>query len=147
MMPAFALLDTNIVSHLMRGDRLAQLYQPRIQNRLLAVSFITVGELYYGAEKADWGARRRSKLEAKLREFFVVPYDEETALSYGRLVAERQKSGMPIATNDAWIAACAVRHDIPLITHNSRHFDNISGLKVITEKDPSQLEHRNSADN
>ena len=47
--------------------------------------------------------------------------------------AERQRSGKPIASNDAWIAACAVRHGVSLITHNAKAFQDIAGLQTITE--------------
>lgn len=127
-------LDTDVVSYLMRGGALARAYTPHIRNRTLYVSFITVGELYFGAEKDNWGEARRLRLENTLYHFVVViPYDNGVARCYGRLVAERQRSGYPIAPNDAWIAACAVRHAVPLVTHNSRHFEGIRGLQVITE--------------
>ena len=126
-------LDTNIVSYLMRGGQLAEAYAPHIRGRLLAIAFITVGELYFGAEKRNWGGKRRKKLEATLRNFVVVPYDHEIARCYGRLVAERQRDGRSLSPNDAWIAACAVRHDTPLVTHNAKDFEGISGLEVITE--------------
>ena len=134
MSPANVLLDTNIVSYLMKGGRLANAYAPHMQGRLLAISFITVGELYFGAEKASWGQKKRTRLETILRNFVVIPYDDEIARCYGRLLAERQRAGKPIAPNDAWIAACAVRHGIPLLTHNATDFEGISGLDVITEK-------------
>ena len=51
----------------------------------------------------------------------------------GRILAERQRSGKPMKDNDAWIAACAVRHQVPLITHNAKDFMGISDLQVITE--------------
>ena len=126
-------LDTNIVSYLMRGGRLAMIYKRHLQGRLLTVSFITVGEFYFGAEKDRWGEAKRQRLEQTLRRFLVIPYDNGVARCYGRLVAERQRNGNPISPNDAWIAACAVRHSAPLVTHNSRHFGSISGLEVITE--------------
>lgn len=126
------ILDTNVVSYLMRGGQLAQEYMPHVRGRLLAITFITVGELYFGAEKANWGQKRRTKLETTLRNFVVIPYDHEIARCYGRLVAERQRGGKPIAPNDAWIAACAVRHGVPLITHDAGDFKGITGLKVIT---------------
>ena len=83
-------LDTNVVSYLMKGGRLAETYAPYVQGRLLAITFITVGEFYFGAEKANWGERRRQALETTLRNFVVIPYDHEIARSYGRLVAKRQ---------------------------------------------------------
>ena len=127
------ILDTNIVSYLMRGGALARAYQPHVQDHLLAISFITVGELYFGAEKGNWGERRRNELEAILRNFVIIPYDHEIARCYGRLVAERQRAGRPIAPNDAWIAACTVRHDVPLATHNPKDFQGIAALQVVTE--------------
>ena len=130
---AEVILDTNVVSYLMRGGSLAEAYAPHLQNRLLAITFVTVGELYFGAEKGKWGERKRRELETALHNFVVVPYDHEIARCYGRLVAERQRSGKPIASNDAWIAACAVRHGVSPITHNAKDFQDIAGLQTITE--------------
>ena len=134
MSDAKAVIDTCIVSYLMRGGPEATAYAPHLQGRLLAISFITVGEMYFGAEKRRWGEQKRRELETTLRNFVVIPYDHEIARCYGRLVAERQRSGMRIQPNDAWIAACTVRHAVPLVTHNSKDFVGISGLKLITER-------------
>ena len=127
------ILDTNIVSYLMKGGTQAVAYARHVQGGLLAIAFITVGEMYFGAEKANWGEEKRRKLETALRNFVVIPYDHEIARNYGRLMAARQRSGKPITANDAWIAACAVRHGVPLVTHNPKDFAEISGLRVITE--------------
>ena len=142
MTGAGIILDTNIVSYLMRGGELADAYTPHIRGRLLAIAFITVGELYFGAEKRNWGEKRRNELEATLRNFVVIPYDHEIARCYGRLVAERQRDGRSHSPNDAWIAACAVRHGTPLITHNAGDFEGIAGLEVITESDSGDKTER-----
>lgn len=134
MSDAKIMLDTDIVSYMMKKRPIVEVYAPHIDGKLVAVAFITVGELWFGAEHRNWGAKRRSELETILRNFVVIPYDHEIARSYGRLVAERRSKGKPIAPNDAWIAACAVRHEVPLITHNAKHFIEITGLDVITEK-------------
>ena len=136
MSNAKIILDTNIVSYLMRGGREAEAYVPHIQGKLLAISFITVGEMYYGAENRNWGEEKRKKLETTLRNFVVIPYDHEIARCYGRLVAERKRSGRPISPNDAWIAACTIRHGVPLVTHNAKDFEGITSLTVITEHIP-----------
>ena len=134
MSGAKIILDTCIVSYLMKGGPLAEAYLPHTQGRLLAISFITVGEMYFGAENRNWGNKKRSVLETTLRNFVVIPYDHEIARCYGRLVAERKHNGKPIAPNDAWIAACAVRHAVPLVTHNAKDFMGSTALDVITEK-------------
>mgnify|MGYP006299490381 CR=1 FL=1 len=138
MSDAKVMVDTDIVSYLMKGGKYAELYAPHVQGKLLAIAFITVGELYFGAEKARWAEERRNKLETMLRNFVVIPYDHEIAKCYGRLVAERQRNGKSIAPNDAWIAACAVRHGTALVTNNGRHFADITGLTVVTESSQGQ---------
>ena len=132
MSDAKIILDTNIVSYLMKGGPLAEAYAPHVQGKLLAIAFITVGEMYFGAENKNWGERKRKELETTLHNFVVIPYDHEIARCYGRLMAERKRNGQPIAPNDAWIAACATRHAVPLVTHNARDFVGITSLEVIT---------------
>jgi tRNA(fMet)-specific endonuclease VapC len=134
MSDAKIILDTNIVSYLMKGGSLAETYAPHVEGRLLAIAFITVGEMYFGAENKNWGDNKRRKLETTLRNFVVIPYDHEIARCYGRLMAERKRNGKPIAPNDAWIAACAARHAVPLVTHNAKDFEGITSLEVITQK-------------
>ena len=134
MINAKIVLDTNIVSYLMKGGREAEAYAPHVQGKLLAIAFITVGEMYFGAENRNWGEKKRKELETTLRNFVVIPYDHEIARCYGRLVAKRTRNGDPIAPNDAWIAACTVRHGVPLVTHNAKDFEGIDALEVITEQ-------------
>ncbi|MBI3359232.1 MAG: type II toxin-antitoxin system VapC family toxin [Nitrospirae bacterium] len=104
-----------------------------MQGKLLAIAFITVGEMYFGAENKNWGEKRRKGLETILRNFVVIPYDHEIARYYGKLMAERKRNGRPIAPNDAWIAACAIRYSVPLVTHNAKDFAGITALEIITE--------------
>ncbi len=133
MTVARVLVDTNVVSYVMKGDSLGEAYARHLEGKLLAISFITVGEMYYGAEKARWGQKKRSQLESTLRNFVVVPYDHEIAKRYGIIAAERKRKGRPISSTDAWIAACAVKHRVPLVTHNARDFEEISGLNIVSE--------------
>ena len=134
MSNARLVLDTNIISYLMRGGTEAELYAPILENQLLAITFITVGELYYGAEYGNWGDKRRRALETQLRNFVVIPYDHEIARAYGRIQASLRKNGTLIGVNDAWIAACALRHATPLVTHNQKHFRRVADLEVITKQ-------------
>ena len=127
------LFDTNVVSYLMKGGRLAEVYAPHLERRSPAIAFITVGEMYSWAEKGNWGKPRREKLETMLGNFVVIPYDHEVARCYGRIVSEQRKQGRSITTNDAWIAVCAVRHGVPLVTHDA-DFKEIPSLKIITEQ-------------
>ena len=134
MSNAKIILDTNIVSYLMKGGDLAKIYAPHMQGKLLAISFVTVGELYFWAEDAHWGVKKRLELETRLRNFVVIPYDHTIAQCFGKVSAECKHKGRKIELNDAWIAACAVRHGIPLVTHNAKHFAAIDALDVVSEQ-------------
>jgi len=54
-------------------------------------------------------------LEDRIRAVVVVPYDAQLCRVYGKLRGSLP-AGITIAANDLWIAACAMRHNIPLIT-------------------------------
>ena len=127
------MIDTDIVSYVMKGHSLGRVYRKHLQGRLVSISFMTVGELYFGAEKGQWGEQRREQLETTLRNFVVIPYNHEIARCYGRVIAERERQGRRISCADAWIAACALCHRLPLVTHNPKHFEGIPALKVVTE--------------
>jgi tRNA(fMet)-specific endonuclease VapC len=96
------------------------------------ISFITVGEMYFGARKAKWNKAKIERLEKRIRSVVVAPYDLAVCEAYARLKSALPK-GRTIEDNDIWIAACAVRHSIPLLTHNRKHFDDFKELIVISE--------------
>ncbi len=58
------LLDTNIVSYILKSDTRAALYAPHLLNQELAIAMMTVAELLQWAAVRKWGATRVRKLEA-----------------------------------------------------------------------------------
>jgi predicted nucleic acid-binding protein len=131
------LLDTDVFSFLMKGtDTRAELYRPHVKGKTIALSFVTVGELFAWGVHKNWGAQKFADLEQRIKAAVVVPYDLDLCRQFGRLKAERAKAGREVPANDLWIAACAVRHSIPLVSHNSKHFREIPGLTLITEPEP-----------
>lgn len=126
--------DTDVWSFLFKKDNRAELYRAHLENRMLCVSFQTVAELYQWAEKSDWGPARRQRLTAWLKRFYVLGYDDQTAVIWAKIRAERERAGRPLAAQDAWVAAGALRHGYPLATHNAADYDNIADLVLITEK-------------
>jgi tRNA(fMet)-specific endonuclease VapC len=110
------------------------IYAKRVVGKLVAVSFVTVGELLFGAKKRKWGAAKIAELERRLRGAVIVPYDRALCDTYGRLKAETRAAGVTVADNDMWIAASAVRHNVPLVTHNRKHFERIPDLVLVSEE-------------
>ena len=126
------LLDTNIVSYLFKQAPQAKLYKPHLRDSRLAISFITVGELYRWAIVRDWGTKRRLDLEERLRNYVVIPFDVELCKRWAEVTSMH---GPAISESDAWIAATALRHNIPLVSHNKKHFENIPHLTLIAEEE------------
>jgi tRNA(fMet)-specific endonuclease VapC len=132
-MSGVVIVDTDVVSFLFKGDTRAQAYRQHLQGRTPALSFMTVAELYQWAYGRNWGKQKLARLEEQLRAYVVVPYDGELCRQWALICVERQRLGKPISVQDAWIAATAVRHGCPLITHNRDDFADIAGLTIVSE--------------
>ena len=61
----------------------------------------------------------------------LLPIDEKTALVYGRITRALRAAGKLIGTNDLWIAATTVRHDVPLVTANVAEFRRVEGIQIL----------------
>jgi len=131
------LLDTDVFSYLSKPrDSRGELYGPYVQGKTVALSFISVGELYVWTIRRKWSPNRIAAFERHLQDIVVVPYDLELCREYGRVKAS-MPLGRVVAANDLWIATCAIRHSIPLLTHNRKHFDGIPRLKVVSAEENS----------
>ncbi|WP_232013140.1 type II toxin-antitoxin system VapC family toxin [Ferriphaselus amnicola] len=100
-------------------------------------SAITQAELLLGVALLPDGKRRdafASAVEQMFEQDFVghcLPFDEFAAHEYAALVAIRNKLGMPISTEDAQIAAIALRNGLILATRNIKDFRKISELVLV----------------
>jgi predicted nucleic acid-binding protein len=126
------LIDTNIVSYFYKKDTRAVLYEKHLVGRRLFVSFMTVAELYKWPFERNFSEAKRQQLVEFLRNYTVLPYDDALAWCWAELVAKTRRD-RPLSLPDSWIAATALRHRFPVVTHNRQHFDGIPGLTVLSE--------------
>lgn len=126
------LLDTDVVSFLFKGDTRAASYAPFLEGHRLAISFMTVAELFQWAAIHKWGAPRVRLLEAALHEYVVVPFNLELCRLWGEIRARAREAGRPISPQDAWIAATAILHNLPLATHNPKDYALLEELEIVT---------------
>jgi tRNA(fMet)-specific endonuclease VapC len=130
--PRSVLLDTDVFSYLMKQDsERAKPYRPHVHEKITAVSFVTVGELLFGAYKKKWSSVELASLNKKLRSTLIVPYDRKVCETYGELKSKLLDTHKVVADNDLWIAACAVRHSIPLISNNRKNFQWLTGFGLV----------------
>jgi predicted nucleic acid-binding protein len=127
------LLDTNIVSFILKGDSRASDYELHLKDRQLAISFMTVAELYQWVTVRKWGERRKSQLAQTLKaSYTLLSFDIRLCQIWGEIRAKRQSAGNSISSQDAWIAATALHYSLPLATHNPKDFARIPDLRIIT---------------
>jgi predicted nucleic acid-binding protein len=77
-----------VFSDLFRGGTAAAQYTSHLQDQIIALSFQTVGELWYGAIKAGWGEAKRRELDERIRRFVVLACDEATVRAWAELRAD-----------------------------------------------------------
>lgn len=129
-MAASHLLDTNILSHLIKnpqGQATARL--ARLGDDAVCTSIIVACELRYGAAKCASTALTQ-RVEALLERLPVLPLDGETDRHYGDIRATLEHQGQIIGGNDLLIAAHCRALDLTLVTDNLREFQRVPGLRL-----------------
>ncbi len=94
---------------------------------------MTLAELRRWTRERNWGAARRQALETYLTRYVIVYANDDLCEHRAAATDSARRNGRPIAVADAWIAATALLHDVPLVTHNRSHFVGVNGLTVISE--------------
>jgi tRNA(fMet)-specific endonuclease VapC len=94
----------------------------------LAVSTFSVGELAYGVYKSRRAAENLASLDLMLADFSILAFDENAAREFGALKARLESSGARLGDMDLQIAATALRHMAPLVTHDTQHFARVPDL-------------------
>ena len=124
------LLDTNIciyVINMRPPEVLARFREYRLGE--IGICSVVAAELAYGVAKSR-SARNRSALEMFLAPLEVLPFDQAAVWAYGDLRASLEREGQPIGALDTMIAAHALSVDAPLVTHNTREFARVPGLRL-----------------
>jgi predicted nucleic acid-binding protein len=91
----------------------------------LYVTFTTAGELAAGLSLAD-----RSRWEAFLGPFHILPFTADVSWEYGRAYRHLQANRQLIGANDLWIAATALAYRMPLVTRNIEHYRRVPDLQI-----------------
>jgi predicted nucleic acid-binding protein len=127
------LLDTNVVSALMRRDpeRAVIAWLDDQPAESIWTTSITVFEVRTGLESLKPG-RRRQQLERAFDELLadelegrVQSFDQAAALAAGSIAAKRQSSGRTLEIRDVQIAGIATARKAILATRNIRHFEGL----------------------
>ncbi len=123
-------LDSNRYTDLARGD--ADVVHAAESADAVFIPFVVVGELRAGFAVGRHGAAN----EAILRQFLLSPGfevlypDEQTTHHYGAVYRQLRAQGTRIPTNDMWIAALVLQHNLALLARD-QHFDALQQITRI----------------
>ena len=126
-------LDTDVASYLHKHDTRAGGYVDLVNDRVTAISFMTVAELRFWAKSRNWGASRSRALETFIQTFVILPCDDAISTQWAEVMDGARRRGRRIQTADAWIAATALVYGLPLVTNNAGDFAGVEGLRIPTE--------------
>jgi predicted nucleic acid-binding protein len=111
-------VDTDVLSFIFKHDSRGAAYKSHLAGKEIIISFMTLAELNQWAVRSNWGAARKEKLNVYRKPFTVFHSDEDLCLQWAQVMEEARRNGRPIQNADAWVAATALLHDIPVVTNN-----------------------------
>ena len=124
------LLDTDMCIYLLNGNETVKNRVAKVGVQALAISTITVAELFFGAHNST---KLESNVE-RVRAFITPPapqiltLDNSSAEIFGRFKAELRRLGRLVGDLDLLIAAIASSYRLVLVTNNTAHFERIANL-------------------
>lgn len=124
------LLDTDIIIYSLKGHPAVKKNLARNFHAASKISVITLMELYYGAYKSQHVVSNLSKLKRIEDAIEIIYLGRESVDVFAMLKAELEKTGTRLDDFDLIIAACALSHDLVLVTNNVSHFQRVPGLKL-----------------
>lgn len=120
-------IDTNRYVDLCRG--VVQTVSILEKAEAVVLPFVVLAELRAGFAHG----RREAENERTLRQFLlkigvrVVFPDDQTTHHYASVFRQLRKQGTPIPTNDMWLAALVLQHNLALHARD-KHFDHLPQL-------------------
>jgi tRNA(fMet)-specific endonuclease VapC len=126
------LLDTNIISYALRpqNQSLANRLHAAMVDEYVAISVATRAGIRAGQYRMTAQDKRRTAIDQLLDVLPVLVWTAQAADIYGETHTLLMKKGQPIGIMDVQIAAHALAENLILVTHNTRHFERIPGLKL-----------------
>ena len=128
-----ALVDTNVISELMRRAPDAHVLRWLERTPQIAVSVITVDEIVFGLTRRALQPLRQ-RFDEFLANLQVLDIDHRIARRAGELRGALAARGIARSQSDMLIAATAQVHALTLVTRNTRDFEGC-GIAVLNPFD------------
>ena len=124
------LIDTDWVIHHLNGHSKITKRLDELKAQDLAISLITLAELYDGIYVSRDPAGSELTLLEFLNDVRLIGLDEETARLFAKDRGRLRAAGSLIGDFDLLIGVTAIQNGLTLLTNNRRHFERIDGLNI-----------------
>ena len=124
------LLDTNVCIGILKANEAVVTKLAQAAPAELYLCSVVKAELYYGARGSQQIANNLATLETFFEPYTSLAFDDPCAERYGQLRADLRRTGQLIGPNDTMIAAVALVHNLTVVTHNTREFARVPGLRL-----------------
>ena len=124
------LMDTDICVELLRGNQRVIERRRNVAGEI-AVAFMTVGELFYGADRSTQPARNHELVERFLLSVTCIHSNRHIMERFGNLKAHLATRGETLPDADILIAATTLTHADAVVSGNQAHFARFPGLTVL----------------
>jgi len=124
------LLDTDTVIYALKGHSAVVKNLDIHRYAPMRICVVTMMELYYGAHKSQQVAANLAKVRAVENGFDIIAVNDIVSETFGMLKAKMETKGQPLDDFDLVIGACALAHNLTLVTNNVKHFQRIEGLRL-----------------
>ncbi len=122
-------IDTDVVIDFLRGDKAVVDYVEKIEKEL-AITSITLSELYYGASKAQQMGKHRKQIGSLIEFVRVLHTSHESSRIFGETKAKLENQGKIVDDMDLLIASIVEAYEYQFVTGNISHFERIDGLEA-----------------
>ena len=131
MVPSVALLDTDILSAIMRKNSIATTRARAYLevHRFFTFSIITRYEILRGL-LAKGAEKQLTAFERLCDKSNILPLTNTIVFQAAKIYADLHQRGELISDADILIAATAITHDLTIVTNNETHFHRISDLQI-----------------
>lgn len=124
-------LDTNIIIYALKGT------YKEIENHFRSIPFesiviprIVVAEIEYGAKKSKNYKQTIEKYNEFINHFEIIDFDEKASRKFGDIRWTLEQERKQIGPYDLIIASTVLANEGVLVTHNTKEFERIKGLKI-----------------
>ena len=124
------LVDSDWIVDCLRGDRPSIQTLSQIASQGLAVSIISVAEIYEGVYGQSDPQTHMETFRTFLRAFTTLTLTDATVDRFAQLRARLRREGRAPPDFDLLIGATALEHGLAVVTRNVRHFNRIEGLEI-----------------